>query len=224
MSIAKHIDHTNLKPFATNIDIVKLCSEAKKYNFRAVCVNPCWSYLAANQLRDSDIRIATVIGFPLGANCTLTKINETVIAISHGANEIDIVWNIGWFKKSKYLAVMEELTKIVDLAYRAGVIVKVIVETCYLDVDEITKAYQIVRDSGAEYIKTSTGFGPEGAEIATIEMWKKLGNLKIKASGSIKTFQQAANFIAIGADVLGTGSGISIVEKERELNDRNQLL
>lgn len=220
MSIAEHIDHTNLKPFATEIDIIKLCQEAKEYKFRAVCVNPCWINLVNYQLINSDVKIVTVVGFPLGANCTFTKMNEVVPAISHGANEIDMVWNLGFFKGGKYLTVVEEITKIVDLAYHSGVLVKVIVETCYLNADEIIKAHQIVKDGGAEYIKTSTGFGLEGARPVDIETWKKLGGLKIKASGGIKTYQQATDFIGIGADILGTSSGVSIVKEESGLKPK----
>ena len=214
MSINKHIDHTNLKPTATGTDIVQLCNEAKKYNFRAVCVYPCWVYLANNQLKDSDIKIATVVGFPIGANCSRIKANEAATAISHGANEIDMVWNLGWFKENKYLAVMEEITKIVDLVqFDYEAIVKVIVETYYLNKDEIVKAHQIVKDSGAQYIKTSTG-AVSGAQLEDIITWKRLGGLKIKASGGIKTYPLARIFVTAGADILGTSSGVEIVEEE----------
>lgn len=221
MSIAEYIDYTNLKPTATTDDIVKLCAEAKKYKFRAVCVNPCWVNLAKNQLANSDVKIVTVVGFPLGVNCTLTKANEAVTAISRGADEIDVVWNLGWFKESKYLAIVEEITKIVDLAYYSGVLVKVIVETCYLTKGEIFKAHQIVKDSGAWCIKTSTGFGTRGAEAAIIEIWKNLGDLKIKAAGGIKDFVTAREFVAVGADIIGTSHGVDIVEEENIFQQNN---
>lgn len=223
MSIAEYIDHTNLKPTATHSDIVKLCDEARDYGFRGICINPCWVSVTEKELKD--IEIVTVIGFPLGANCVETKIFEVEVATVNGATEIDVVWNLGAFKNRKYLQVVEELVKIVDIAM---VPVKVIVEACYLDESELIKAYQIVKDSGADYIKTSTGFGPQGATHLAVATWKKLGdlknsdNLKIKAAGGIRMYQSAKEFIRIGADVLGTSHGVLMVQEEK--NQGNLLV
>lgn len=219
--IHKHIDHINLKPIATEMDIIQLCNEAKIHNFRAVCVHPCRINLAARRLANSPVKIATVVGFPLGANCFTSKCAEAAWVTAQGIDEIDMVWNLGRFKESKYLLVLEEITRIVEEAFRSGTIVKVIVETCYLDNNEIRKAHQIVKDSGAQYIKTSTGFGANpddiglcGAYLPDIITWKHLGGLKIKASGGIKAYNIAKDFIAAGADVIGTSSGVKIVEEE----------
>jgi len=213
----KYIDHTNLKPYATTRDIIVLCEEALYYNFRAVCVHPSWVSLAAKALENTDIKIAAVIGFPLGANCSIFKLAEAIDVIKKGANEIDMVWNLGLFKDGKYLKVRDEITKIVEL----NVPVKVIVETCYLDSDELSKAYQIVRDSGAFCIKTSTGFGPKGAEYSTVKFWKTfLGGLKIKAAGNIRSYDSAKKFIEVGADFLGTSQGIAIMRGEKDANSK----
>lgn len=214
----KYIDHTNLKPYATEADIFKLCEEARKYNFRAVCVHPSWVALASDYLRGSDIKIAAVVGFPLGANRSIFKLAEAIDVIKRGANEIDMVWNLGLFKSAKYLKVRDEIAEIVKL--NTDVLVKVIVETCYLNLGGLGKAYQIVTDSGATCIKTSTGFGPEGAEYSTVKLWKSLGDLKIKAAGGIKTYQQAQNFIAMGADFLGTSRGVAIMQGEKDANSK----
>ncbi len=211
--ITQHIDHTNLKATATPGDIIKLCGEAEDHNFRAVCVHPQYIQLAK---QCSDIKIATVIGFPLGANHYAVKVYASQIAANDGANELDVVWNLGYFKDQKYLATMKELQGIVDCTHLSGVLVKVIVETCYLDYDETCTAWQIVKDSGAFCIKTSTGFGPEGAKYVDIARWKLLGNLKIKASGGIKDYNQARKFVTMGADILGTSSGIHIVQGEKD--------
>ncbi len=216
MSIAQNIDHTNLKATATSGDIIKLCGEAEYQSFRAVCVNPQYVHLVKQCLVNPDIKVATVIGFPLGANHLAVKVYESQIAANEGANELDVVWNLGLFKDQKYLAVMKELQSIVDIVHSMGVLVKVIVETCYLNYAETCSAWQIVKDSGAYCIKTSTGFGPEGAVYYIVARWKELGNLKIKASGDIKSYAQAKNFIEVGADILGTSHGIHIVQGEKD--------
>lgn len=215
MVIAKYIDHTNLKATATQSDITQLCVEAIENSFRAVCVNSQWVDMVKACLGD-DIKIASVIDFPLGASHLATRVYESQIAADYGARELDVVWNIGKFKEKKYLQVMKELQEIVDAVYHSGVLVKVIVETCYLQCDEIVQAHQIVKDSGAFCIKTSTGAGPEGAAYPIIETWKKLGGLRIKASGGIKSYQQALHFVEAGADFLGTSHGIHIVQGEKD--------
>jgi len=179
-------------------------------------VNPQHVCLARQRLDYSDREVTTVVGFPLGASHLATKVYEAQIAAGDGARELDVVWNIGKFKEGKYLQVMKELQAIVDIVHAMGVLVKIIVETCYLGYDEIVTAHQIVKDSGAFCIKTSTGAGPEGAEYQTIHTWKKLGDLKIKAAGGIRNYARAQRFVVVGADFLGTSHGVSIVLGEKD--------
>ena len=214
----RYIDHTNLKPYATEADIIGLCEEALYYNFRAVCVHPCWVALVTEHLRGSDIKIAAVVGFPLGANCTTTKVCEATESFERGAGEIDMVWNIGSFKSVKYLKVMYEIEQIVEITNK--ILVKVIVETYYLNLHELGIAHQIVKDSGAGCIKTSTGFAPRGAEYADVNFLKILDGLKIKAAGGIKTYEQANDFIEMGADFLGTSHGVAIMRGEKDANSK----
>ncbi len=217
---SQHIDHTNLKPNATTDDIRKLCEEAKEHNFRGVCVHPGRVRVAAQSLINIDIKLVTVIGFPLGANTTKTKILEAEEAMGDGVDEIDVVWDIGAFKAGEYLRTVSQLHAIVE-AVEAGQwmrndkrMVKVIVEICYLDINELEKAYQIVLDSGADCIKTSTGFGHNDGmdNQRAVKIWKRIkGNLKIKASAGIRYRKTAQSLIDCGADILGTSSGVSIM-------------
>ena len=222
--ISTHIDHTNLKPFATDVDIQRLCDEALVHKFRGVCVNPRHVTTARVHLdrqNDPHIPVVTVVGFPLGANQTQTKIQEACHALSNGAEEIDVVWDLAAFKMQEYWLTLIELTKIVRavLQKKPKTVIKVIVEECYLDSDELEKAFSIVASSGAHYIKTSTGMGKSGAKLSTIALWahlRKLGgiDLGIKASGGIKTHYDAKQFIAVGASAIGTSHGVSIVRGE----------
>jgi len=201
----EHIDHTCLRPDATEKDMERLCQEAEQYNFRGICVAPSNLWL----VRDYPGIISTVIGFPTGAHTVEIKIGEIVGAACDGATEFDVVWNIGLFKEGKHLHLLNHLRRVVRAVEQHHV--KVIVEECYLDVAERELAWKIVRDSGAWAIKTSTGFGPRGASLDTIHQWWTLGtDLKIKASGGIKTREQAKAFIAAGADIIGTSHGVSM--------------
>lgn len=220
MSVAKYIDHTALKPNTNVDDIVKLCEEARDLGFRGVCVNPYWLPLVKRQLRNFDIKSVVVVDFPLGAGGRLSKLAEVDYAIGQGADEIDVVWNLGAFKSKKPYTVMSELQSVVVFAHEANIFVKVIVETCYLNKNELIDAYQIVTDSGADCIKTSTGFGSAGATITDIANWKKLGGLKIKASGGISTYAAAQKFIEIGADIIGTSHGVKIVMEQKEIEEK----
>ena len=217
--ISKYIEHTNLKPTATENDIYKLCDEALGYGFRGVCVNPNHVVTAHAQLQGFETKVITVVGFPLGANITEIKIIEAVRAVGNGADEIDVVWDLASFKQKEYWKTLLQLTKIKDEIGKA--IMKVIVEECYLTTyEEQEIAYQIVKDSGADYIKTSTGFGPSGAKLSTVNLWAGLratqkDNLKIKAAGGISGYTKAQFFLDCGADVLGTSHGITIVNKEK---------
>jgi len=211
MNIAKYIDHTILKPTATETDIAKLCREAKKYGFFAVCVNPGRVVLAKKLLKNSDVKIASVIGFPLGANSTKIKVEETKEAVKNGADEIDMVMNIGTFKEKDYQHVRQDIKAIVSAARKP---VKVIIETCYLSKAEIKKACQIAKAAGAAFVKTSTGFGSGGATIEDVKLMRKIVGKKIgvKASGGVKDYEAALAMIKAGANRLGTSSGIQIVE------------
>ncbi len=211
MGLENYIDHTLLNPTATDEAIIKLCSEAKTYNFFGVCVNGCHISLAKKELLKSPVNLVAVIGFPLGAMSTASKLSEAKDCIDNGADEIDMVLNIGWMKSKKYDMVLDEIKKI-----KQGIgttILKVIIETCYLTDEEKLKACELIAQGKADYVKTSTGFGPEGATYEDISLLKnKVGNhIKIKASGGIKNRETALKYIELGADRIGTSSGINIV-------------
>ncbi|NPA12894.1 MAG: deoxyribose-phosphate aldolase [Aquificae bacterium] len=205
-SLNKLIDYTNLKPFATYQDIEKLCKEAVENGFYAVCVNPFFVKFAKSLLKGTDVKVCSVVGFPLGANSVKTKLVEASTCITDGADEIDIVWNISAFKSGDYTLVENELKTIVS--YTQPAVHKVIVETAYLTEEEKLTALNIVINSGAEFIKTSTGYAPKGADINDIKLWKEKGDgkIKIKASGGIRDTQTALQMVKAGADRIGTST------------------
>lgn len=211
MQLNQYIDHTILKPTATPEDIVKLCKEAKDHNFYAVCVNSCYVQLAKNELENSQVRIAAVVGFPLGATSTKTKVYEASQCVKDGADEIDMVINIGLLKASLFDQVQEEISVVKEAIGNS--ILKVILETCYLTDTEIRKACQLSKNAKADFVKTSTGFGSGGAtEEAVKIMFEEVGNsLKIKASGGIRDTETAKMYINMGVSRIGTSSGIEIV-------------
>lgn len=213
MDIKSMIDHTLLKPDSTKEGISLLCEEAKKYEFAAICVNPYYISLCKELLKDSDVRIATVVGFPLGANTKETKAFETIDAIKKGAQEIDMVINIGALKNKDYDVVMDDIKAVVDAA-KGEAIVKVILETCLLTDEEKKKACEISLEAGADFIKTSTGFSTGGATIEDVKMMKSVAGdkMEVKASGGIRDLETANKMIEAGATRLGTSSGIKIVE------------
>lgn len=213
MEISQHIDHTLLKPDATQFQITKLIEEAKKYNFMSVMVNPYWVEYATEQLRDSDIKVATVIGFPLGANTTDIKVMETKKAIEDGAQEVDMVQNIGELKAGHIEKVRTDIEAVVKLAHAEDVLVKVIIETALLTTAEITIASKIVAEAGADFVKTSTGFASRGASVSDVKlMYDAVGErIGIKASGGIHSLEDAEAMINAGATRLGTSSGLAIV-------------
>ena len=212
MKLNKYIDHTLLKATATKNDIIKLCQEAKAHQFFSVCVNSCYVSLAKKELLGTDIKICRVIGFPLGAMSTNTKVQETKQALLDGADEIDMVLNIGFLKSKDFDAVSEDIEAIKkEIPNRT---LKVILETCYLEDYEIIKASELAIKSGADFIKTSTGFGTGGATIKDITLMKgviKNGTTKIKASGGIRDTKTALEYINIGVNRIGTSNGITIV-------------
>ncbi len=212
MNIANFIDHTALSPQTTPADIQKLCKEAHEYNFAAVCVNPVYVPLAVGILKDSGVMVATVAGFPLGASAAEIKANEAAWAIDKGASEIDMVMAIGLFKGREHEAVAKDIAGVVTAA--KGHAVKVIIETSLLDHDEIRRASQIAADNGAAFVKTSTGFGSRGASVEDVRIMKEAvqERCQIKASGGIRTREQAVAMIQAGASRIGTSSGVAIVK------------
>lgn len=214
MELNSYIDHTNLKSTGTLKDIEKLCDEAKKYHFTSVCVHPYYVALASELLKDSNVGICTVIGFPLGMNTRETKVYEAINATENGATEIDMVINVAALKNKDYEYVKEEIEEIRDSI--DGKILKVIIETCYLDDQEIIKMTEICNDTYVNFIKTSTGFGTSGAKVEDVELINDNKNevLEIKASGGIKTLEDADKFINAGATRLGTSSGVELMKVE----------
>lgn len=212
-NIESMIDHTLLNPDATREQIVKLCNEAVEYKFAAVCVNPSYVELCKEILKDSNVKIATVIGFPLGANTTQVKAFETLDAINKGANEIDMVVNIGALKDGDYSKVKEDIVAVVQASNKRA-IVKVIIETCILSDEEKAKACHIAMEANADFVKTSTGFGTGGATIEDVKLMKSIvGNkLEVKASGGIRDIDTAKAMLDAGATRLGTSSGIKIIK------------
>ena len=219
LELAKMIDHTILKADATQSDIEKLCDEAKKYNFASVCVNPYWVPLASDLLKNSTVKVCTVIGFPLGATSSESKAYETEIAILQGADEVDMVINVGAMKNNKTDIVEKDILSVVNSARKTGksqnknIIVKVILETCYLTKDEIKNACICAKNAGADFVKTSTGFGTGGATVEDVSLMKETvgETMQVKASGGIRDYETAIKMIEAGATRLGTSSGISIV-------------
>lgn len=211
MNLASYIDHTILKADATLKDVEKVCAEAMDHHFAAVCVNPCFTAYAASLLKGESVGLATVVGFPLGASTIAVKVCETEDAIKNGATEIDMVMAIGFFKSGNFKRVEEDIREVVRVAGAKPV--KVIIETCYLTPDEITKASLICADAGAAFVKTSTGFGSRGATVDDVKLIRAAvgSRCKIKASGGIKTKEQALAMIEAGALRIGTSSGVAIV-------------
>ncbi|ACF07147.1 Deoxyribose-phosphate aldolase [Metamycoplasma arthritidis] len=212
MKYNKLVDHTLLAPQATVHDIDKLIDEAIKYDFKSVCIAPTWIKHAKEKLAKSDVLVCTVIGFPLGSNATSVKVYETKIAIAHGADEIDMVINIGRFKNKEYEFVLNEIKAIKEEC--GSKTLKVIVETALLTNEEIAKVTEIVMQSGAEFIKTSTGFSYRGASFEDVEIMKRVAQdkLLIKASGGIKVGDDAIKMVELGANRLGMSKSIQIME------------
>lgn|SRR5699024_6045072 len=214
MNLASYIDHTLLKPDATEKQIDQLIQDAKAYSFASVCVNPTWVAHCAQQLKESEVAVCTVIGFPLGATSTETKVFETKQALKDGATEIDLVINIGQLKMKNKQFVQEEIAKIKQITNDVAIL-KVIIETALLTEDEKELATLAVLEAGAEFIKTSTGFSNGGATVEDIELFKRVSNgaLNIKASGGIRDKEAAMRMIEAGANRIGASASVAIVEK-----------
>lgn len=211
MEINKYIDHTLLKATATKKQITKLCDEAKEYNFYAVCVNGCYVELAKKELQNYDVKIAAVIGFPLGAMTTEAKVFEAKQCVENGASEIDMVINVGKLLDGEYEYVEQEIRLINEAI--GNNILKVIFENCYLSKEQIKTASQLAVNAGADFVKTSTGFGTDGATFKDVQLMKDVvkDNAQIKAAGGVRDSATAEKYIKMGVTRLGTSSGVSLV-------------
>lgn len=214
-SIAAMIDHTLLKPDATEAEIAQLCYEARKYGFAAVCVNPSYVKLAAQLLKDSPVKVCTVVGFPLGATLTEVKAYEAQRAIDDGAHEIDMVINIGALKSKDYDTVFRDIATVVRTCHAGGAIVKVIIEAALLTDEEKVVACQLAKEAGADYVKTSTGFGPGGATVADVALIRRVvgPTMGVKAAGGIRSYEDAQKMVAAGATRIGASAGVKIVQE-----------
>lgn len=219
--IAALIDHTNLSACATSDDIRKLCREARKYGFASCCVNPSYVPLAAEELAGSGVKVCTVIAFPLGANSIDDKASQAAMCVSEGADEVDMVVNLGAVKDKNWEDVFEEIYAVrcavddVDTGDRRKITVKVILETCYLDDEEIVPVCMQAKKAGADFVKTSTGFAKEGATVHAVELMRKTvgDDMGVKASGGIRTYNQAVAMIKAGASRLGCSASVKILEE-----------
>lgn len=212
MDIAKMIDHTILKPEASKESVKRICGEAVKYGFASVCVNSCHAALVSEELKGTGVKTCCVAGFPLGASLTSVKAFEAEEAVKNGAEEIDVVINIGAVKDGNYKYVLNDIKTVVDRV-KDRALVKVIIETCLLTDEEKIKVCEICVEAGADFVKTSTGFSTGGALEEDIKLMKKTvaGKAKVKASGGIRNLEKAKILIDLGADRIGTSNGIEIV-------------
>ncbi len=212
MELNRMIDHTILKPEATEAAVQKIIDEAKEYNFFSVCINPCWVAFASEQLADTDVAVCTVIGFPLGANTPEVKAYEAADAIKNGANEVDMVINIGALKSQQYDHVRQDIQGVVDAA-KGKALVKVIIETALLTDEEKVKACELAKEAGADFVKTSTGFSTGGAKVADIRLMRETvgPDMGVKASGDVHNAEEALAMIEAGATRIGASTGVAIV-------------
>ncbi|MDT0557457.1 deoxyribose-phosphate aldolase [Ichthyenterobacterium sp. W332] len=217
MLLNHYLDHTSLKATTTERDIITLCQEAMQHRFYAVCVNSCFIPLAKQILKSSHVKICTVVGFPLGNSSTNAKVFEAKDAVANGANEIDMVLNIGLLKSRNYMAVLKDIAEVKTAIGRIPL--KVIIEISELSKNEIVKACEICIDGKADFVKTSTGFSSSGATLTAVKIMKKTvkDRLKIKASGGIRDYETALKYIEAGVDRIGTSSGIEIISKAPKL-------
>lgn len=212
MELNRMIDHTILKPEATEAAVQKIIDEAKEYNFFSVCINPCWVAFASEQLADTDVAVCTVIDFPLGANTPEVKAYEAADAIKNGANEVDMVINIGALKSQQYDYVRQDIQGVVDAA-KGKALVKVIIETALLTDEEKVKACELAKEAGADFVKTSTGFSTGGAKVADIRLMRETvgPDMGVKASGGVHNAEEALAMIEAGATRIGASTGVAIV-------------
>lgn len=215
MELAQRIEHTLLKPEATVKDIMRLCDEAQKYHLYAVCVNPCYVPLAKHLLQGTEVKVVTVVGFPLGATFSSVKALEAKTAMEEHADEIDMVMNVSAFKTGDYAAVTEDIRRVVEAAAPSPV--KVIIEAAYLTPREKRTACRIIADGGAKFVKTSTSFGQGGATVEDVKLLREEADkygLKVKAAGGIRDAETAKAMVEAGADRIGTSAGAAIMSGE----------
>jgi deoxyribose-phosphate aldolase len=214
-AIAAFIDHTLLKPDATEWDIERICAEARQYKFRTVCVNPCWVAFAASQLKDGLTRVCSVAGFPLGANLPRIKRAEAEAALTQGAAEIDVVINIGALKSGQRDTVIEDIRHVAAEVHSASALIKVILETGLLTREEKVLACKLAVDAGVDFVKTSTGFAGSGATVSDVRLVRENVPqvIEVKASGGIRTLQNLADMVDAGASRIGTSSGVQIMDE-----------
>lgn len=212
-NLKSYIDHTVLKPESIDLDIQQACLDAKKYNFKAVCINPTWVSYVSDLLKGTAVNTCTVIGFPLGANTTATKVNETKQAIKDGADEVDMVINIGAMKSEDFSLVHDDIRAVVTAADKKA-IVKVIIETSLLSHNEKIRACEIAKRAGADFVKTSTGFSTGGATVEDIKLMRTAvgPEMGVKASGGVRTYEDAKRMIEAGATRIGTSNGVALLE------------
>lgn len=218
-SVAKLIDHTLLKPDATPDQIAQLCYEARKYGFASVCVNSSYVRLCADLLKGTEVKVTSVIGFPLGASAPDVKVFETETALRDGANEIDMVINIGALKGRDFTLVARDIASVVHVAHSAGALVKVIIETSLLTEEEKVTACLLAKEAGADFVKTSTGFSGGGATVADVALMRRVvgPEMGVKASGGVKDYKDAKSLMEAGATRIGASAGVKIVAGEREM-------
>lgn len=218
-NMAKYIDHTLLKADATEEQIIKLCAEARQYRFASVCVNPGYVPLTAKELSGSGVKTCCVIGFPLGATTTAAKVQETIDCIKNGADEVDMVINVGQVKSGNWIYVKKDIEEVV-LAARGKALVKVIIETCLLTDEEKVKVCTISKIEGADFVKTSTGFSIGGATVEDVRLMRRTvgPRMGVKASGGVRDYRTAIAMIEAGVDRIGTSNGVMIIkEGQKEL-------
>ena len=213
INLSQYIDHTLLKPTATEMDFRKLCEEIYQNNFYSACIPPYYVAFVKELLEYSNAKVCTVIGFPLGFHSTEAKIAEAKKALTDGADELDMVMNINAFKSMAYTTVKQEIKTLADLAHSQNALLKVIIETAYLDNFDIRIACEICDEAGTDFVKTSTGFANKGADLVQVKLMSEVlpNNIQIKASGGIQTYEQAIAFIEAGATRIGTSSGVAII-------------
>ncbi len=214
-SVASLIDHTLLNPAATSRDIITLCAEAKRYGFHGLMVNPVWVSLASAQVHGTPVKVGTVVGFPLGANLTVTKLAEAEAAAQNGAHDLDMVMNIGALKSGDRVLVQSEIRSLAQLAHEHGAILKVILETALLSQEEKILACALAADAGADFVKTSTGFASSGATVADVALMRGVvgHDVGVKAAAGIRTAAQLVELVDAGANRVGASASVSIVRQ-----------
>jgi deoxyribose-phosphate aldolase len=220
LELAKRIDHTLLRPTGTCADIERLCEEALQYHFASVCIQPCWLKIAVRHLEGSDVAVGTVVGFPLGANMPAIKLYEAEQALAAGATELDMVIALPALKSGDWRTVHHEIEQIASLCRSAkpAAVLKAIIECCYLTPEEKIQATRVVAESGADFVKTSTGFGEGGATVEDVRLLRAAAPpaLKVKAAGGIRTLSLALELLRAGADRIGTSSGVTLLQQMEE--------